>query len=245
MKHKNSTKSEKQYVRAIVHNLSLQRMTDQEIVDYLHNEKKIDIARSTNTGIRNRIEKEAEKWYIELRDSRHKYIAIYKERIDSLSSYQRKLQDIIEFYRHDHLYPDTVIKAIAELHRIEMSIFNLWKELPQLSNRVESSNYNQKNAITNSKYYRLGVFVNDCNCHSIVSHFQCRYCLTTWCPKDRDKKQDWCPNPECSEGIKGNHFAPYDEDYTWVKCDKCERYFRTPEVLAIHPCYGNSVQNDG
>ena len=67
-KQKKSTISEKQYVRGIVHNLSLQRWTDQEIVNYLNEEKKIDIARSTITGIRNQIEKQAEKWYIELRE---------------------------------------------------------------------------------------------------------------------------------------------------------------------------------
>ncbi len=39
MKHRNSTNSQKQYLRCIIHNLSLQRLTDQEIVDYLNNEK--------------------------------------------------------------------------------------------------------------------------------------------------------------------------------------------------------------
>ena len=67
MKHKKSSKSEKQYLRGIVHNLSLQRLTDQEIVDYLHNEKKIDIARTTVCGIKNQVEKQAEKWYVELK----------------------------------------------------------------------------------------------------------------------------------------------------------------------------------
>jgi hypothetical protein len=87
------TKSEKEYVNAIIQNLSLQRLTDKEIVDYLHKEKNIDIARSTVTNIRNRIEKQAEKWYLELRNSAYKYIAVYKERIDSLFRYQRILHD--------------------------------------------------------------------------------------------------------------------------------------------------------
>ena len=30
------------------------------------------------------------------------------------------------------LYSDTIIKAIYELHKIEISIFNLWKQLPDL-----------------------------------------------------------------------------------------------------------------
>ena len=70
---------------------TLQRWTSQEISDYLHDERKIDIARSIVNRIRRQIENQAEKWYIELRHSRYKYIAIYKERIDSLLSYQKKL----------------------------------------------------------------------------------------------------------------------------------------------------------
>jgi hypothetical protein len=66
MEHRKSSKPEKQYVRGIVHNLSLQRLTDQKIVDYLHDEKNIDMARTTVNGIKNQIEKHAEKWYIEL-----------------------------------------------------------------------------------------------------------------------------------------------------------------------------------
>ena len=75
-KHIKLSKSEKEYVRGIVHNLSLSRWTDQEIVDYLHSEKKIDIARTTVNTIKNQIERKAEKWYIELRQSRFKYVAI-------------------------------------------------------------------------------------------------------------------------------------------------------------------------
>jgi hypothetical protein len=129
MEHKKQSKSQKQYLRGIIHNLSLQRWTDQEIVGYLNDEKKIDIARSTVNGIKNKIEKEAEKWYIELRNSRYKYIATYKERLDSLLSYQKKLNDIISANKK----PEVQIRAISELHSIEISIFNLWKQLPDLT----------------------------------------------------------------------------------------------------------------
>ena len=44
-------------------------ITDQEIVDFLQREKKIDISRSTATKIRNQVAEEAENWYIELRES--------------------------------------------------------------------------------------------------------------------------------------------------------------------------------
>ena len=56
MKHGKVAKSEKPYLRGIIHNYSLQRWTDQEIADYLRVEKKIDIARSTVYKTRNQID---------------------------------------------------------------------------------------------------------------------------------------------------------------------------------------------
>src|SRR6476659_6372141 len=148
---KKIAKSDKEYLRGTIHNLSLSRWTDQEIVDYLRDEKQIEIARSTVNSIKNRIEKKAEKWYFELRESRYKYIATYKERLDSLLCYQRKLNEIIEFYRLEHLYPDTVIRAISELHRIEISIFNIWKQLPNLGlEQYVNQNQNQSDPSCNT-----------------------------------------------------------------------------------------------
>ena len=94
-----STNAEKQYVKGMVRNLSLLRWSDQEITDYLHDEKNMQISRPSVTIIKNNIEKEAEKWYIELKQSRYKFLAIYKERLDSLFSYQKTLNDIVTLPR--------------------------------------------------------------------------------------------------------------------------------------------------
>ena len=127
MSHNKSSKAQKEYVKAIVHQLSLQRLSDTEIVDFLA-EKGIVLARTTVNQIKKGIEKQAEKWYINLKHSRYKYIATYKERIDSLVSYQKILNDIIKTTKRE----DIKIKAISALHSIEMDIFNLWKQLPEL-----------------------------------------------------------------------------------------------------------------
>jgi hypothetical protein len=103
-------------------------LTDQEIVQWLHDEKHIDVDRSTISKMRNQVEHKAEKWYLELRNSTYKFIAMYKKRIDSLFSYQRKLPEIIANTEKD----EVKIRAISELHSIEMSIFSLWKQLPNL-----------------------------------------------------------------------------------------------------------------
>ena len=218
-------KSDRQYVRGTIHNLSLSRWTDQEIVDYLRDEKQIEIARSTVNSIKNQIEKQAEKWYIELRESRYKYVASYKERIDSLFTYQKKLHEIVK--DRSEAYPEIAIRAISELHRIEISVFNLFKQLPNLGLEQD---VNQDDP---TRYTSVG-----CTCaksgHDIISDCKCRRCLTVWCPTALN--QDWCPNPECSSGIKGCHFQPYDEHHVWVKCTTCTRWFKTQKILDAHNC---------
>ncbi len=136
------TKAEKEYIKGIIQNLSLQRLTDQEIVDYLHNEKQIEIGRSTVAITRNQIEKQAEKWYIELRNSAYKYLAQYKQRIDSLLSYQKTLHEIISNTNKD----EVKIRAISELHSIEMDILSLWKQLPasNIVNTVDNTENEKK-----------------------------------------------------------------------------------------------------
>lgn len=70
--------------------------------------------------------KEAGEWYLELRESGTKTIAFFKERLDSLLSYQKKLNEILTTCE----VPEIRIRAIAELHRIEMSLHTIFQELP-------------------------------------------------------------------------------------------------------------------
>jgi len=124
------TKAEREYVKGMVRNLSFQRLTDREIIQWLHDEKQIDLDRSTISKMRLQVEKEATKWYIGIRESGSKYVAIYKERLDSLLCYQKRLNEIVDSYLPERIYPEIVIRAISELHRIEMSLHTLMKELP-------------------------------------------------------------------------------------------------------------------
>ena len=95
------------------------------------------LSRSAVTHIRIRMERQAERWYFELRESPYRYVAMFKERIDSLLSYQRKLHEIINISststdaegEHEPR-PEVKIKAITELHAIEVTLFQMWKQSP-------------------------------------------------------------------------------------------------------------------
>ena len=232
-KHTKVAKSQRQYVRGIIHNLSLQRWTSQEISDYLHGEKKIDIARSTVNSIRRQIEKQAEKWYIELRQSRYKYIANYKERIDSLLSYQKKLNQIVDRYlppRPNTLtstlsYPDTIIKAISELHKIEISIFSLWKQLPNLdlSDPASASNNNGSTDNEQQEVYE------DMKGSEIppVDEEDERNRFDTWDNEGKRISQEYRTKMEAKYGLI---IEPWTEP-SFIQCKFCLRWFENNAVL--------------
>ena len=111
------TKAEREYVKGLVRKLSFQRLTDRAIVQWLHAEKEIDLNMSTISKMRVQVEKEATKWYVRIRESDSKYVAIYKERLDSLQSYQKKLHEIINQVSSHEI----VLRQISELHRTEVS----------------------------------------------------------------------------------------------------------------------------
>jgi hypothetical protein len=191
IKRHNFTKSERECVKGIIHNLSFQRLTDQEIVQWLLDEKEIDIDRSTVSKMRNQVETKAEKWYIELKKSTYKFVAVYKERIDSLFSYQKKLHEIIDSTKK----PEVQLRAISELHSIEMSIFSLWKQLPDLDivdspQQEESLNKDKSpyiNIDTVMPEYRDKIFpIAICRCEGTQQHYACYNCLRAFCRPESD-----------------------------------------------------------
>jgi hypothetical protein len=222
---KKVAKCDRHYVRGTIHNLSLSRWTDQEIVDYLREDKKIEIARSTVNSIKNQIEKQAEKWYIELRESRYKYVASYKERIDSLFSYQKKLHEILNVTKK----PEIQLRAISELHSIEMSIFSLWKQLPALD--IVDTNNDEHN---NEEYRYDNAGRN--GLPRAISHGpeederQDRVIFFGW--KQGDPPLD-CHFRSMMEEKYGLPNEPWD-DPKWIQCPSCNRWLKNTARLEMH-----------
>jgi hypothetical protein len=227
IKRHNFTKSERECVKGIIHNLSFQRLTDQEIVQWLHDEKEIDIDRSTVSKMRNQVESKAEKWYIELRQSTFKYIAIYKERIDSLFSYQKKLHEIINVTEK----PEVQIRALSELHSIEMSIFSLWKQLPALDIVDTKDNKDDHNS-EEYQYDNVGRngLPRAISYGSEEDDRQDRAVFFGWKQGDPPLDSRFRAMMEQKYGVE---FEPWDEE-TWVDCYGCKRWFKNTEILRMH-----------
>jgi hypothetical protein len=121
------TKAERYLAKVIIAHLTFERYTEREIVEELHKrDPPINLSKTAIHDIRVSLEKQAEKWYIHLRDSRYKYLATYKDRIDSLFKYQNMLHQAIQNKEIDKM------SAIKELHRLERTIKDIYKDIPQI-----------------------------------------------------------------------------------------------------------------
>lgn len=231
MSHNKSTRAQKEYVRAVIHQLSLQRFSDTEISDYLA-EKGIVLARCSVNGIKKQIEKQAEKWYIELKQSRYKYIATYKERLDSLLSYQKILHDMISTTKKEEIK----IRAISELTSIEMNIFNLWKQLPDLdivSKQLELEKGKEKEQ-------------RDPEAWPTPEEVEAESWVDTGTGTGTAVVTTTTTEPEITEQIpnlsvkiaENQNFDEEDKDGEWkqLQCPTCHKWFMNNFTLSAHTC---------
>jgi hypothetical protein len=218
-------KSEKQYVRGIIHNLSLQHWSDQQIMDFLNNEKQIMISRSRVTQIRRGTEKQAEKWYFELRESRYKYVAMFKERIDSLFSYQKKLHEIINSEEKAEIR----IRAITELHAIEVTLFSMWKQLPNLYvNNSIAVNYVPVAAAAESEGEEKGYESTQI---PPVDYPDERMRFDKWTLEGKPMSAKYIMEMKSKYGISDSHAASYLK-----QCTDCKRWFESESFKVNHMC---------
>jgi hypothetical protein len=243
------TNEEKSLIQNIVATLTIKRVPESGIMKQVFKETGKTISRKSLWYVKQRIKRDSYKWYSLLRQGEYEYIHEFKSRVDEIVDLQRRHYQIID----DNSDRPTVQQtSLAALHKLSITLSNLYNFIPFMSNTVAAGltalggpldvNNNVNNVRNN--YYDGSEFKlergTNCNCgpRDISCHYRCRYCGTAWCPKEGKKGevQDMCPNPNCTNGIRNNHFEPYDELHKWIKCSKCQRWFKTDKILAIHPC---------
>jgi len=156
-------------------------------------------------------------------------VAIYKERIDSLFSYQKKLHEIINVTNK----PEVKLRAISELHSIEMSIFSLWKQLPdlQIVDRINSTDQNKDEY----EYYNVG----SNGLPGAISYGreedgrQDRAVFFGWKQGDPPLDSRFRAMMEQKYGLE---FEPWD-DPKWIQCPSCNRWFKNIIRLEMHTPY--------
>ena len=175
------------------------------------------------------MEKEAEKWYFELRESRYKYVAMFKERIDSLFSYQKKLHEIINT---DTERSDVKIKAITELHSIEVTLFTMWKQLPNLyvNNSIAANHVTVPvNAVAAAEPEEEKGY--ESTQIPPVDEIDERNRFDRWSIDSRPMSSQYVMEMKSKYGISDSHAASYLK-----QCTDCKRWFESESFKVNHTC---------
>ena len=219
------------------------------IIKHIFNQTGKSITRKTLSNVRQRLKKESYDWYSKLREGEYEYLHEFKERINEIVDLQRRHYQIIDDNANN---PGIQQASLAALHKLNVTLSTYFDIVPYLTSTGLRQSQKQIERETQLKadgaqirmspagHYTRMPLVENCQCilnginTDTVRHIECRYCLQVWCPNALGG-QDWCPNPECSNGIKGNEFKPYDENYDWIECTSgCGMWFKTQDILQAH-----------
>lgn len=221
------TAAERTLVKSIVASLTIKRIPDPDIIKKIFEQTNKTLSRSGLYRVRQSIKKESFKWYSQLRESEYEYIHEFKERINEIMWLQKKHYDIIDSTNN----PSIQQVSLAALHKLNVTLSNYFDVAPGIDTLQQRQ---VGNSIIQGRD-RTIFKIEGCTCShdgdDTIRHNKCRHCLSIWCPKAL--KQDWCPNAECSSGIAGCKFEPYDDLRKWVAC-KCGMWFKTKEVMDAH-----------
>ena len=112
--------------------LTIKRIPDSDIIKNIFDQNKT-ISKQALSGIRNRIKRDSYHWYKTMHEGEYEYIHEFKERINEIMSLQKKHHEII-----DSATEPTTVKqtSLAELHRLSISLSNLFDVAPTIINDV-------------------------------------------------------------------------------------------------------------
>jgi hypothetical protein len=224
------TYAEKATIKSIVATLSIKKIPEVEIIREIERQTNKVVSRRFLCNVKQQIKKESSKWYSHLRESQYDYIFEFKERVNEIMDLQRRHYEIL-----DSKVPTPVKQmSLAALHKLNVTLSNYFDVAPFI--KMENHNVST-NVQTAQTQQQSTSFMIDSACTCIrdgrdtIRHNKCRHCFCIWCPTATG--YDWCPNPDCSSGLAGCKFEPYDEHQKWIKCE-CGMWFKTQEIIQIH-----------
>ena len=108
-------------------------MSDNEIIDEIERQTNNTITRSGLYKIKQQIKKESYDWYKNMREGQHEYIHEFKDRIKEIMELQKKHHEIID---NDNEPTQVKQTSLAELHRLSITLSNLYDVAPSIVNGV-------------------------------------------------------------------------------------------------------------
>ncbi|MGB5090896.1 MAG: hypothetical protein WBN72_08125 [Nitrososphaeraceae archaeon] len=111
-------------------------MPDLEIAQVIFDQTGKTITDRSLCTVRQLIKKESYHWYSQLREGQYEYLHEFKERINEIYFLQKKLYEIIDNNEHN---PSIQLGAIAELHKLNITLSNYFSVAPSIGNVTVST----------------------------------------------------------------------------------------------------------
>ena len=102
------------------------------------------MSRSGLYKIKQQIKKESYDWYKNMREGQYEYIHEFRERIDEILELQKRHYEIIDTDREPTPVKQT---SLAELHRLTITLSNLYDVAPSIVNGITVSTTPEVKAI--------------------------------------------------------------------------------------------------
>ena len=127
------TFDERTIVKSIIANLSLRRISDDEIIKEIERQTSKIISRQSLYNLRQQIKKESYDWYKSLWEGQYEYIHQFKERINEILWLQQKHRDLINNNKDN---PQIQQASLADLHRLNITLSNYFNVTASIVNGI-------------------------------------------------------------------------------------------------------------
>jgi len=140
--------SERTLVKNLIATLSINRLTDNEIIQEIEKQTGKTITQRALYDIKQSIKKDSYEWYTKLRSNQYEYLHEFKERINEILWLQKKHNEIINSDKEP-----TAIKqaSLIELHKLNITLANYYDVAPEIINGITLSKTPKENEIISSE----------------------------------------------------------------------------------------------
>jgi hypothetical protein len=144
------TSAERTLIKSIVASLSIKQIPEAEIINEIYHQTNKTISRVALFNNNKRNKRDSFNWYKTMREGEYEYIHEFKERINEIVFLQKKHHQIIDTNEYN---PSVQQTSLAELHRLSITLSNLFDVAPTIVNDVTLSTSQQTKATTTETHF--------------------------------------------------------------------------------------------
>lgn len=124
------TSAERILLKSIVATLSIKRVPESEIIKEIFHQTNKTVTTRYLSYLKQQIKKDSYHWYKAMQQGQFEYIHEFKERIDEILWLQKMHHEIID----SNPNPSVQQTSLAELHRLSITLSNLFDVAPTIIN---------------------------------------------------------------------------------------------------------------